>query len=136
MSENETAHAVAERCVQASDDGTMTFPAVVGLLVEAGFERYHTDLVRHEKTFYPADGPSVRVSTAVLGGEVGRAFSAAGVEAAVRATQAGQISYATFCERITAAGCVAYEVSMVGRRVVYWGRTGESHTEYFPGARS
>lgn len=132
----EDATAVAKRCVQASDDGTMTFPAVVGLLVEAGFERYHTDMVRHEKTFYPADGPSVRLSTAPFGGEIGRTFSAADVEAAVRASQAGQITCATFCQRIAAAGCVAYEVSMVGRRVVYWGRTSESHTEYFPGARS
>ena len=61
-------------------------------------------------------------------------FSATGVEAAVRAVQAGAIPYRTFCERVVAAGCVGYHVSIVGRRVVYYGRTGDSHVEWFPGA--
>jgi hypothetical protein len=32
------------------------------------------------------------------------------------------------------AGCVAYMVSLPGRRVVYYGRTGASHVEHFPPA--
>jgi uncharacterized protein YbcV (DUF1398 family) len=61
------------------------------------------------------------------------AFSAGGVDAAVRAIQAGKIQYKTFCKRIAEAGCVGYHVSLVGRRAVYYGRTGDSHIEWFPG---
>ena len=62
-------------------------------------------------------------------------FSAQGVEAAVRAAQAGNIAYKTFCERVLASGCVGYHVSIAGQRVVYYGRTGDSHVEWFPGAK-
>ncbi len=64
-----------------------------------------------------------------------RFFSAANVEAAVRAIQRQEIQYREFCRRIVAAGCVGYHVFLEGRRVVYYGRAGDSHTEYFPGAK-
>jgi uncharacterized protein YbcV (DUF1398 family) len=43
-------------------------------------------------------------------------------------------SYQGFCDKVVAAGCAGYLVSIVGRRVLYYGRTGETHTEYFPGS--
>jgi uncharacterized protein YbcV (DUF1398 family) len=54
----------------------------------------------------------------------------------VRAIQRGEFQYLEFCRRITQAGCVGYHVSLAGQRVVYYGRTGEMHVEYFPGAKS
>ena len=56
------------------------------------------------------------------------------MEAAIRAVQGGRLDYKGFCERILAAGCVGYHVSLAGRRCVYYGRTGETHVEMFPGA--
>jgi uncharacterized protein YbcV (DUF1398 family) len=61
--------------------------------------------------------------------------AAAVVEAAVKAIKTGSITYKAFCERVTAAGCVGYLVWMVGRRVVYYGRTCDNHVEWFPKAR-
>ena len=120
---------------RGSDAGSVTFPGVVAKLIEAGVERYHTDLVRSNKTYYLPDGQSETVSGER--GDVAPAaqFSAAGVDAAVRASQAGTISYREFCERILAAGCVGYFVSITGRRALYYGRSAETHTELFPGAR-
>jgi hypothetical protein len=37
-------------------------------------------------------------------------------------------------QRVLEAGCVGYIASMAGRRVVYYGRTGDNHVEWFPGA--
>jgi hypothetical protein len=37
-----------------------------------------------------------------------------------------------FCAKF--AGCAGYLASLLGRRTVYFGRTGETHTEYIPGA--
>ena len=36
--------------------------------------------------------------------------------------------------RAAEAGCVGYMAFMAGRRVVYYGRTGDSHVEWFPDA--
>jgi uncharacterized protein YbcV (DUF1398 family) len=74
------------------------------------------------------DGHTVRVAPA-------REFSAGGVDAAVRAIQAGKIQYRTFCTRIAQAGCVGYMVFLTGQRAVYYGREGDSHIEWFPGAK-
>lgn len=123
---------VVHECSRASDEERITFPEVVARLTAAGIERYHADLRRSEKTYYTPDGGSEVVPVATVDGMPAQAFSAAGVEAAVRASQARQITYEEFCRRIYAAGCVDYIVSLAGRRAVYFGRTGESHVELFP----
>jgi uncharacterized protein YbcV (DUF1398 family) len=129
------AAAVAEACTAGSDGETMSFPEVVGALMAAGFERYHTDLVRAEKTYYQPDGTSHLSAAAPVDGSFAVDFDAAGVEAAVRAIQARRIGYRRFCVDIAAAGCVGYHVSLAGRRAVYYGRSGESWVEPFPPAR-
>jgi uncharacterized protein YbcV (DUF1398 family) len=121
---------------RASDENRESFPVIVGKLSEAGVERYHADLVRSEKTFYLPNGQSETVPNEAIGVTPAVSFSAPGVETAVRAIQAGTISYKTFCERVLTAGCVGYHVSIAGRRAVYYGRTGDSHVEWFPGAGS
>jgi uncharacterized protein YbcV (DUF1398 family) len=62
-------------------------------------------------------------------------FSARGVEKAVRLIQQQAIGYRQFCRLIADAGCVGYFVSLTGRRAVYYGRTGDEHVEWFPGAK-
>ncbi len=127
--------AVIEECTKASDEARLTFPEVVARLAAAGVERYHADLQRAEKTYYLPDGAShvaVSASVATVPAEI---FSAAGVDAAVRAVQTRAIDYKAFCERIVEAGCVGYLVSIAGRRAVYYGRSGETHVEPFPPAR-
>ena len=101
-------------------------------LNEAGIERYHTDLVRAEKTYYDTAGASHTVACHAPGRSIGRDFSAKADDAAVRASQSGKIDYREFCRRIADAGCVFYLVSLAGRRAVYYGRSGESHVEPFP----
>jgi uncharacterized protein YbcV (DUF1398 family) len=119
-------------CSRASDENRETFPVIVGKLTAAGVERYHADLVRSEKTFYLPNGESETVSNEAVNVTPAMSFSATGVEAAVRAIQAGAIAYKAFCERVLAAGCVGYHVSITGRRAVYYGRSGDSHVEWFP----
>ena len=125
---------VAEACTFASDAGTLTFPQVVGKLMEVGVERYLADLTRGQKSYYLANGQSHVVASAPLGALAAEQFDAAGIEAAIRASQARAMTYAQFCEAIAAAGCVGYVVSLAGRRAVYFGRTGETHVEPFPRA--
>jgi uncharacterized protein YbcV (DUF1398 family) len=126
---------IVESCSADSDAERVSFGEVVRRLMEAGVERYHADLERDEKTYYMPDGSSHVVANAAIAGSKAAQFSADGVEASVRAIQGDSIKYREFCSRIAAAGCVGYFVSLAGRRAVYYGRTGESHVEYFPGSR-
>jgi uncharacterized protein YbcV (DUF1398 family) len=122
-------------CTKASDEERVTFPEVVKKLIDAGVERYHADLLRSEKTYYLPNGESEVVPNDAIGIVPSQEFSAQGVDAAVRAIQAGKIQYKTFCERVATAGCVGYFVSIAGKRAVYYGRSGDSHVEWFPGAK-
>jgi uncharacterized protein YbcV (DUF1398 family) len=123
---------VIVECTRASDEGRVSFGEVVMMLMKAGVERYHADLVRGDKTFYLPNGESEVVESKPATVAPARDFAAAGVEAAVRAAQAGRIQYGEFCKLAAEAGCVGYIVSIVGQRVVYFGRAGDSHVEWFP----
>jgi uncharacterized protein YbcV (DUF1398 family) len=123
---------IAWECTRGSDEGRLSFPEVVRKLAEAGVERYHTDLVRAEKVYYQPKGDYCVTACAAIKEEPAGEFSAAGVEMAIRAVQRGAIQYIEFCRNILAAGCVGYIVSLTGRRVVYYGRTGDTHIEPFP----
>jgi len=127
--------ALVHACAEESGEERISFGEVVGRLTGAGVERYHVDLVRSEATYYLPDGDSERVPAHATRAVPADAFSARGVEAAVREIQGGTIGYRTFRERVMRAGCVGYIASMAGRRVVYYGSTGDSHVEHFPGAR-
>lgn len=123
---------VLRECTEGSDEERLSFPEVVGKLAAAGVERYHADLQRHEKTYYLPDGRSELLRCLPIDETPAPHFKAEGVQAAVRAIQAGRIKYQEFCRQIARAGCVGYFVSLAGRRAVYFGRTSESYVELFP----
>lgn len=126
-----TMQAVAEDCVRGSEDGRYSFPQQLGLLADAGIEGYAVDYRRGVRTFYPVSGAPFDVGDG-HGGEVAAGFDATVVAEAVRRSQAGAHSYPQFSVMVMAAGCAGYLVSMPGRRVVYFGRTGETHVELMP----
>jgi uncharacterized protein YbcV (DUF1398 family) len=118
----------------ASDEERITFPEVLQALMEVRIERYHADLVAGRKTYYLADGDFEDVEGRKFGGAA-MTFLPEGVEKAVRAIQRREIDYRKFCRLIADSGCVGYFISLAGRRAVYYGRTGEEHVEWFPGAK-
>lgn len=125
---------VAQNCLNATHDGSLSFGAIVGALIEAGFEAYAVDYRRGAQTFYLPDGESLDLPMPHAAGPVAATFDAVAVEAQVRWAQSGDpaYSYRAFTANVTAAGCGGYLVSFLGRRVVYFGRTGETHVEHFP----
>ena len=125
---------IAETCLQAAHDGSLSFPEIVGRLIAAGFEGYLVDYRRTSQTVYLPDGDSVSMDMQPSAGNVAAAFDAAEVERLVRWAQANpaDYSYVAFSEKAKAAGCAGYLVSFLGRRVVYFGRTAETHVEHFP----
>lgn len=125
---------IAKTCLLAAHDGSLSFPEIVGKLIAADFEGYTVDYRRNSQTNYLPDGDSVTMDMHLSAGNVTAAFDATEVERLVRWAQAnpGDYSYVAFCEKAKAAGCAGYLVSFLGRRVVYFGRTAETHVEHFP----
>lgn len=126
--------AIATTCLHAAHDGSLNFPEIVSRLIAAGFEGYAVDYRRNIQVFYLPDGDSHAVEMVQTPGRVATDFKAAEIERLIRWAQAGaaDYSYSAFGEKAKSAGCAGYLVSFLGRRVVYFGRTAETHVEHFP----
>jgi len=125
---------VAAGCRDGAETGTMTFPQIVGTLIGAGFEGYAIDYRRATATYFLPDGDFVELPAHRSAVPVAAGFDAAALRAAIREAQAGApgYTYKGFCAKAAAAGCAGYVVSFSGRRVLYFGRTAETHVEHFP----
>jgi uncharacterized protein YbcV (DUF1398 family) len=120
---------VVREMTRASEEERISFPDVVQALMRAGVERYHADLLAGTKTWYMPDGSFEITHGRAL--QAAKDFMGEGVQQAVHAIQQGEIGYRAFCERIAAAGCVGYFVSLAGQRAVYYGRTLAAHVAWF-----
>ena len=128
-------NAVLKEVVQNTIDAKVIFPQVVATCLNEGVESYHVDLIRNEFRFYNAQSENLVVGNGLKAERANDNFSTESVVAAIRAVQAGEIKYKEFISRILAAGCVYYIAYLAGKKVVYFGRKGESHTENFPQAK-
>ena len=126
--------AVAKGCLEGAEDNTMTFPQVVGTLMQEGFEGYAVDFRRAVATYYMPDGDSVELSTDRMDVPVAPSFDALRIQAAIKEAQqlVPGYTYRGFCRKVVSAGCAGYIVSFSGRRALYIGRTAETHVEHFP----
>jgi uncharacterized protein YbcV (DUF1398 family) len=124
---------IAQSCLDAAEYNSMTFPQIVGKLMQAGFESYAVDFRRAKATYYRADGDSVVLETNRGETPVAAALDKDAIQSAIREAQqlVPGYTYKGFCEKAMAAGCAGYIVSFSGRRAVYFGRTAETHVELF-----
>lgn len=115
--------------------GTISFPEVVGQLLRVGVEFYHVDYLARRKSFYAAAGAAVVVTPIDFEGlpEVAPELDVDALQAAIRDSQQQGQPYRDFTRRVMAAGVHGYFAFLRGKRVTYFGRLGEQHTEWFPG---
>lgn len=115
--------------------GTMPFPEIVGKLMETGVEYYHVDYVTLKKTFYSATGGVVITPIPYEGlPDVAQDFDLVALRSAILDSQQNHQPYRDFTIRAMQAGVQGYMAFLRGKRVTYWGRGGDQHTEWFPGA--
>lgn len=113
-------------------NGTISFPEVVGNLLQIGIGSYHVDFIRNEETFYSRKNESHVESIPKLWNSMGNSFDASEIGRAVLASQTEGQSFPAFVDRVVQAGCVGYFAYLDGRKVVYLGKLGEEHVENFP----
>lgn len=124
----------AQKCLDGSYNNTMSFPEGLQALTEAGFEGYHVDYRLNTRTYYLANGEALVLTNPSDPGAVGEQFDQPEIAAAIKWAQANppDYNYIAFNRRVAANGCAGYVVSLLGRRVLYFGRTAETHVEHFP----
>lgn len=116
--------------------GTISFPEAVRALLSAGVEYYQVDYVRQRKTFYSGDGDAISTPIDLSGlPAVSADFDAAALRANILDSQQHGQKFRDFSRRAMQNGVHAYYAFLRGRRVTYLGRTGDQHTEWFPGAK-
>jgi len=128
---------IAQSCLNGAESGSMTFPQIVQTLIASGFDGYLVDFRQGSITYYLTDGDMVQLKAGHVGRPVAKRFDADVIRQAIRGAQqlVAGYTYAGFCKMVTDAGCAGYFVSFAGKRVLYFGRTAETHTEFFPGSQ-
>lgn len=124
--------AVIQNMIDGSHAGTVIFPEVVATLLKEGIESYHVDYIRNENTYYHTSGETLTFDVKHLENNVADQFSVEGIKAIIKKAQTGQVSYTEFCKGAKAAGCAYYIAYLKGERVLYLGKDGDQHVEYFP----
>jgi uncharacterized protein YbcV (DUF1398 family) len=88
-----------------------------------------------KKTFYRADGDMVVTPINYEGlPPVEAEFDTAALRADILDSQRNNQPYRDFTRRAMEAGVQGYFAFLRGKRVTYFGRQGDQHTEWFPGA--
>lgn len=110
------------------------FPEIVGMLLEAGVEFYHVDYLALQKTCYSGEGAIVITPIALADlPPVAVDFDAAALRANILDSQQHGQSWRDFSTRAVTGGVQGYFAFLRGKRVTYFGRQGDQHTEWFPG---
>lgn len=126
---------IVTEAARATLNGSLPFPQIVGQLIETGVEYYHVDYVALRKSFYSAAGDVVTKPISYEGlPPVAADFDVAGLRAAILDSQRNGQHYRDFTRRAMEAGVQGYIAVLRGQRVTCWGRAGDQHTEWFPGA--
>ena len=126
---------IVAEAARATLDGSIPFPEVVRRLLETGVEYYHVDYVALQKTYYSTSGEIIKTPINYEGlPTVASEFDVEGLRAAILDSQQNGQHYRDFTKRAMNAGVQGYIAFLRGKRVNCWGRGGDQHTEWFPGA--
>jgi uncharacterized protein YbcV (DUF1398 family) len=127
---------VIRKMADVTLSGTMPFPEIVGNLIREGVEYYHVDYVSLSFSFYSESGGVVVAPLALEGlPEVAGELNIAELRAAILDSQQNGQKYRQFCFRAMRSGVQSYFAFLRGQRVLYIGRQGDQHVEWFPGAK-
>lgn len=126
---------VAE-AARANLDGSTPFPEVVRILMEAGVEYYHVGYVALQKSFYSATGGVIKTPINYENlPSVANDLDRDALRSAILDSQQNSQHYRDYTKRAIKTGVQGYIAFLRDKRVAYWGRDGEQHTGWFPGAQ-
>jgi uncharacterized protein YbcV (DUF1398 family) len=108
------------------------FPHLAEVLRRAGVASVHVVVPSMTSTYVTSGGDLVEQGDPQVSGPTSLPpFDDKAVVAAIRADQAGEITYPEFMARLWTAGVLTYDVDMAARTCTYWSARGESYTERY-----
>ena len=123
---------VIQEVAAETQAGRLIFPEVIRRLLEVGVESYFIDFANGSETFYFENSGTYSETMTLPLSAIAEEFSKEDLVAAVRGAQSDTVRYPEFVRLATAAGVIGYWAFLTGKRVTYFGRKGEQHTEHFP----
>lgn len=127
---------VIKQLAAATLSGSLPFPEIIGHLMDEGVEYYHVDFAAKSFSFYSTDGEVLIAPIAYENlPKIAADFNVLELRAAILDSQQHGQKFHDFCIRALHAGVQSYFVFLRGQRVLYIGRQGDQHLEWFPGAQ-
>ena len=124
-----------QQLATATLTGSMPFPEIVSRLIDEGVDYYQVDYRALQFRFYGVNGGVVVAPLAFEGlPEIHETFDAPALRAAIQDSQTRGQKFRDFSRRAMLAGVQGYFAFLTGKRVMYLGRQGDQHVEWFPGA--
>ncbi len=121
------------KMAEATVKGDMPFPEIIGNLISQGVEFYRVDYLTRSFTFYSASGAAVVAPLLIEGlPDVASDFNVDALRAALLDSQQNGQKFQQFCVRAMQSGVQSYFAFLRGQRVLYVGRQGDQHVEWFP----
>ena len=115
--------------------GEIPFPDIVAQLLAADVSIITSITSVGKRPFYGVHGDAVVTPISYEGlPPVASEFSVEELRADIFDSQRNSQPYRDFTSRALAAGTQGYFAFLTGQRVTYFGRQGDQHTEWFPGA--
>lgn len=124
------------RLGEATVASAMPFTEIVGKLISEGVEYYHVDYVLSQFCFYGTAGGVVLVPL-LLGAPrpIAPLLDEEALRSAIVDSQQNGQKFKDFSRRAVESGVAGYFAFLSGKRVIYFGRQGDQHVEWFPGAK-
>lgn len=109
------------------------FPVLAEVLRQAGVRMNRWTLPSCQSVFLMHEGSVVQQGIPLVTGthEIPK-FDRDALISAIRTDQEGRGTFPEFLQAAWKAGVIGYDVDFTGRKVVYYGSTGESYLEEYP----
>jgi uncharacterized protein YbcV (DUF1398 family) len=109
------------------------FPVLAEVLRQAGVQMNRWSLPSCQSVYLMKEGSVVQQGTPLVTGthEVPK-FDRAALITAIRTDQEGRSTFPEFLQAAWKAGVVGYDADFQGRKVTYYGSSGENYLEEYP----
>ncbi len=109
------------------------FPVLAEVLRQAGVQMNRWSLPSCQSVYLMKEGSVVQQGTPLVTGthEIPK-FDRDALIAAIRTDQEGRSTFPEFLQSAWKAGVIGYDADFTGRKVMYYGSTGESYLEEYP----
>ncbi|MGE5084689.1 MAG: DUF1398 family protein [Bacillota bacterium] len=124
----------AENTKDASDfsfTSRMAFSSLIMTLEKMGVESYHVDMAQQSTCYQMLNG-EVMSESFYFDGKIAQDFDDGEIRSAILDIKQNHLEYKEFLKRIMNAGIVNYVIYLKGRKIIFYGRNGDSYIENFP----